>query len=481
VTARGTIASLALALAACVSVPEEAGFDQVRELTAERLGPRIHWRQGTQEDARADEEVNALLGSPLSADAAVQIALLENRHMQAVYEELGIAQAELVQAGLLRNPVFAGSVRFPDRPPTRLNIEFAVVQDFLDLLLRPARKAIAEAQFEETRLSVAAEVIDFAAQVRAAYYEALGAGQVADLRKLVVDAAEASADLARRLHEAGNISDLQLARELGSYEHARVDWARADAERLVAREELTRQMGLWGDRVHWRLPEGLPDIPAQEMPLETLESAAIGARLDLAAARRQSEVLARALGVTRDWRLLGETEIGVSSERDSDGQWVTGPELALSLPIFDQGQAEVAGAVARLRRADHLVIALAVEIRSEVRAARDQLLALRRLVEHYRGVVIPLHEATVALTQEEYNYMLVGAFELIAAKQAEYDAYQNYVETVRDYWITRSELGRAIGGDPSTDADSSGPTGVELPPTPMENEKHEQHSPKERA
>ncbi len=439
-----------LVLASCVSVDEEAGFPTVQGLLEARLEQRIHWRQGTSEDARAEREIDALLASPLTVEAAVQIALLENRNLQMDYERLGIARADLVQAGLLENPVFSTSVRLPDGSGSGTNLEFGLVQSFLDVLLRPVRREIARTRFSEAERSVAAAVVEFAAEVRRAYFEALGAEQAAALRGLIAEAAQASAELAFRLHEAGNISDLQYASELGLYEGARVAWARAEAERLAAREELTRHMGLFGTRVAWTLPDSLPELPETELALESLEARAIAGRLDLAAARKASEALAMQLGVTRDWRWLALFDLGVSTERDPDGQWVTGPELALELPLFDRRQGELARLATELRSADHHVIALAVEIRSEVRAARDRLLSMRRLVQHYRDVVIPVREAIVAGTQQEYDSMLVGAFELIAAKQSEYDVYHEFVEAVRDYWIARSELERALGGSPST-------------------------------
>ena len=83
-------------------------------------------------------------------------------------------------------------------------------------------------------------------------------------------------------------------------------------------------------------------------------------------------------------------------------------------------------------------------------------------------MVIPVREAAVTFTQQEYNYMLVGVFELIAAKQAEYDSYQEYLEAVRDYWIARAQLEHAIGGNP-------GRTTRAAPPSDGESSKHEVH------
>lgn len=437
---------IALAAAACATRPPDTTFEEVGRLTSERVAGRLHRRGEAGEDERAREEVLRLLAEPLTPASAVQVALLENHAFQAGYQDLGLARADLIDATTLPNPVLAGSARFPDGPG-RADLELSLVEGLVDLLLRPARTSIARTRLEATQLAVAAEVLERIAEVRQAYFTALGAQQAAAVRRLIVEAAETSAELGRRLHEAGNLSDLELVRELDLYEAARVAWARAEAERQEAREELTRLLGLWGTLVDWSLPTSLPELPGDDPPLGELESRAVATRLDLGAAQRETDALAQALGVTRDWRFLGMAELGVSAERDADGGWVTGPEIVLELPLFDRRQAGITRAVAELERADQRVIALAIDIRSQVRAARDRVIAQRRLVEHYRDVVIPLREAVVAQTQLEVNFMLLGAFELIAAKQAEYDAYHEYVEAVRDYWLARSELDRAVGAE----------------------------------
>lgn len=456
-------ASLGL-LAACAAVAPRTRFGDVEALAAERLPQRLHWRSGLPEDGEVARRVDELLAAPLDLGSAIQIALLENPELQATYEELGISQAHLVQAGLLQNPVFFASSRFPDGGPSRANVEFAITQDFLDILTRSARVRLAEAELERTVLQVADAVLSLAAEVGVAYYEALGAKQVAEMLRLTAEAAYASAELARRIHAAGNLSDRSLAIEQGMYESTRVEWARAEAAVLAAREELTRRLGLWGRDTDWTLPDGLPPLPPEELSLEALESRAMGRRLDLAAAKRSADVAAAALGLTRDWRYLAVLEVGVSSERESDGQVVTGPDLTLELPLFDQRQAAIAELEARLRQHDLRVEAMAIAIRSEVRALANRLLANRRLLEHYRDVVVPLREEIVQLTQEEFNYMLIGAFELILAKRDEYDAYQGYLETLTDYWTTRTELERALGGALSQD-DSAG-TPFEAAPEP---------------
>lgn len=437
---------LIVVITGCAQVPKEAGFGDVQKLVHQRIDYRLHWNQGSTADEQVARAIEELLKQELSVDAAVQIALLNNQNLQATYEDLGITQADVVEAGLLENPVFFGQARFPDKSPSMTNLEFEVTQNFLNILMLPARKKLAAMQFEEVKLRVADEVLKLAAEVRAAYYRAIGASQIEQMRQHIAEAGEASYEMARRMHTAGNTSDLNLAGEQGHYEQARMDYAQSTTLVVEFREQLIRLMGLWGAQAELKLAHQLPDVPAREITMDHLESLAIKNRLDLASARQEVEVLAQALGITLDWRWIGKADVGVSTERDPDGQWVTGPSLTLELPIFNQRQADIARLEAQLRQGQKRLAAQAVNIRSEVRALRSRLMMQRHLAEHYKKVIIPLQERIVHLTLQEYNYMLAGVFDLLIARQNELDTYQKYIETVRDYWITRAQIQRVVGG-----------------------------------
>ena len=212
--------SLVLLLGGCATVEPKGGFNDVQTLVSERSGEFLHWSQGTPEDAAVDERVRELLNGELTADAATQIALLRNQSLQATYETLGVSQADMVQAGLLKNPVFSGTVRPVVRGPSGTNVELDLAQNFLQLLMLPARKKLARTQFEEAKFRVAHEVLAFASEVRGAYYALQAARHVVQILRTATDAAGVSAELAERLHEAGNVSDLTLAREQSLYEDA---------------------------------------------------------------------------------------------------------------------------------------------------------------------------------------------------------------------------------------------------------------------
>lgn len=439
-----TVAAAVL-LAGCSGGPEDAGFPEVQRDVAKALPQEIRWNRGSKEDAEAAEAVRRLLEAELTVDAGVQVALLNDPHLQAEFEELGVAQADLVQAGLLSNPVFSAGVGFPSGSPGGTAWSLDVVQDFLDLLTLSARKDIARADLEAARLRVADAVLAHAARAKSAWYAAVGAAQAAEVRRRIADAADASAELAKRLREAGNLSELELARERGHAEEARRARARADAEAELAREDLNRALGLWGAQTSWKAPAKLPELPAAEAPLERLESVAVGRRLDLAAAVAGKRSAELRLGLARDLRWIGGFSAGAWAERDSDRQWIAGPRVSLAIPLFDRRQGEIAALEALARQRGDRIWADAVRIRSEVRAARIRVVAARALAEHQRDVVVPLRERIVELTQKEYNFMLAGVPDLIAAKQREYEAYVELVNGVRDYWTARAELERAIG------------------------------------
>jgi cobalt-zinc-cadmium efflux system outer membrane protein len=435
----GLLFCLVFFAAGCAQVPKEAGFNDVKGLVGRRVDYNLHWNQGTEADQEVEKAIEDLLMNELTPETTVQIALLNNPDLQAVYEDLGITQADVVEAGLLENPVLFGQARFPNRSEESTNYEFGITQNFLNILMLPARKKLSAIRFEQVKLRVADEVIQLVADVRKTYFFVLGARQIRDLRNEIALAAGSSFELAQRLHSAGNIGDLDLAKENAHFEQSRLELANSEAALLDAREQLTRLMGFWGPQTNWRLPGQLPDIPTDEIPLEHLESLAIENRLDLAAERKAVEALAQALGITIDWRWVGQIEVGISRERETDRTWVTGPSLAIELPIFNQRQADIARLEAQLRRSQKRLTAQAIEIRSEVRSFRNRLIMQRNLIDHYRRSVLPLREQIVDLT-------LVGAFDLLMAKQQEFEAYQKYIETLRDYWIVRADMQRSLGG-----------------------------------
>src|SRR5438128_2797613 len=430
-----------VALAGCAHVDPNPAFQELANTVHLRTGKRVQWNRGSAEDAEAQAATASLLSRPLSAGSAVQVALLNNHRLQATYEELGIAQADLVEAGLLRNPIFTFERRFPGQA-----LEMDVLKEFIDMLLLPLRKRIAAAQFEAAKLRVAHEVLVTAAETRAAFYEHQGDQQLVDLRKTVAAATERSAESALRMHEAGNLKNLDLATEQASHAQAKIELAKGQSEAAQSREKLNKLMGAFGDQTNWTVASRLPELPGSEVSASQLESRAIQQRLDLAAARQEFIAQARSLGIARADAILQQAEVGAHYEREISGEYAVGPSVNVPIPIFNQGQPAVARSSAKLRQSEQRYLALAADIRSDVRAARDKMLLSRRQVEYFKSTALPTRTRVTEESQLEYNAMQIGPFQLLQAKQEEVKTGAESVEALRDYWVARAELEKAVGG-----------------------------------
>ena len=428
-------------LAGCAHVDPNPAFRELANTVHLRTGKRVQWNRGSVEDAQAQAAVSFLLSRPLTAESAVQIALLNNHTLQATYEELGIAQADLVEAGLLRNPIFTFERRFPGQAA-----EIDLLKEFIDIVLLPLRKRIAAAQFEAAKLRVGHEILKTAAEVRAAFYEHQGDQQLVDLRKTVAEATERSAETALKMKEAGNLRNLDLANEQATHAQAKIELAKAQSEAVQSREKLNKLMGAFGAQTNWTVASRLPELPGGEVSTSQLESRAIQQRLDLAAARQQFIAEARARGIARAEAILEKAEFGAHYEREIEGTYSIGPSVNVPIPIFNQGQPASARASAKMRQAGQRYLALAADIRSDVRAARDKMLLSRREVEYFKSTALPTRTRVTEESQLEYNAMQIGPFQLLQAKQEEVKTGAESVEALRDYWVARAELEKAVGG-----------------------------------
>jgi outer membrane protein, heavy metal efflux system len=450
--------TLAVGLSACATVDQNQALQGLRANVGDRITQDIAWpRDATSRQAVADK-VAGLLTQELGFDAAVQIGLLNNPGLQARFAELGMANAERVQAGILSNPVLDVLIRPTTNPSDGSILEFGLAQNILDVILLPARERIAKAEYAKTQNAVAADVVRFVGEVRAAYVEAVGKQNKLAVAKEIAIASAASAELAERFHRAGNISDLQLSEEQAQHADMEVMVEDATLATDAAMEDFAKLLNVQPAQL--KLPTALPDLPSTETPLDNLEATALERRLDMAAARQDVSAHVEQLRLTTDSRLWKDIELKLDAEREPDGQWAIGPGIGLALPLFDQGGPAVAKAGAALLKAENELRALEAEIRAEVRKSAATVAAERRIAERYRKTILPLRQDIVRLKQEKYNFMLIGVFDVLVAKNEENEAYLDYVETIHDYWIARCALADALGGMalvPTTAASGANP------------------------
>ncbi len=443
---RYTSASLGTVfLIGCATVPRQGGFKSVATLSKQRTGATIIWDQDSKADKQVHRAVRKLLAHPLTASAAVQIALLNNPALQAKYERLGVSQADLVRAGLLSNPVLNFDILFPAAPYQAW--EAGITQNFLDILLLPARKKIAAAQFAAAKSNVANAVLALAQRTRSAYYRLVGDQQIVRLETTINQSAAAQLDLAKKLRQAGNTPPIAYDQQLTLYEHVRLQLAMDKAAQLEDHERLNALMGLWGSQGNWTVPSRLPVPPIHDVALKGLESLAIRHSLALAAARKQVRVAAIATRVAGITGMLPGASVGVDFVRDPDvTKNIAGPAISVPIPIFNQGQPEVAIAEARYRAAYRRYQALAVRTRAMVREAWIAMHAAHQEVLFYQRIMLPLRRRMVNETQLAYNGMYVSGFVLMQSKQAEIDTARHDVQALRRYWLARQKLRRVLGG-----------------------------------
>jgi cobalt-zinc-cadmium efflux system outer membrane protein len=396
-----------------------------------RLGLDVAWQ--TDVDPRVPEAVAALLDEPLDVDAALRIAMAQNRHLRAAFAELGVAAAGLAEATVL--------------PPTEVDIdhkfgisgdgsetEIEVVQDVLELLQIGQRRGVARSEIAAARARATAAAVDLAMDVEVAFYDVVAAQQELELRQTAFDAASAAAELTERMHAAGNTTDLALVRDRDQREQARVDLARAEVAVVEEREALNAALGLSGEDTSWTVATRLPEVPRDAPALDDLEQDAVAQSLDLVALRADAETAAGMVGLARLRAVLPGVGAGVAASRRDGGDWEVGPVLQVSLPIFDQQQGPRAKANAELRRTRHEITGTAVDLRAAARAARAVALEAHDEAVHIKDVILPLRNEILDQLVRQYNAMNASTFELLEAKRDLVDAGSQYIDALRRYW-----------------------------------------------
>ena len=440
------MAPLALAiLAGCTTVSPDALRADVDRLAQGRLGEVAPARPG---QSRSEAVQGLLAAGPLDAPAAVRVALLNSQSLQASLTTLEISEAERVQAGIPANPLLAVSRLREDQ---FVEIERLISFNVLNLLTLPWRVKYAGQKTELAKLQAAQAVIQHAANTRKAWFNAVAAQQAANYLRDAKEAAEAGAELARRMAKVGNWSRLQQAREQATLADIAAQLARAQQSAVAEREKLTRLMGLWGPQAQYTLPDRLPDLPDVLPERTEIEARALRERLDVRAAKDEARYVADSLGFTRVTGAINVLELGYQRNTTFDHasghkEVARGPEIEVTLPLFDWGQGRGARAQATYRQAAANVGAVAVQARSEVRESWHGWRTSYDVARHYRDEIVPLRKFINDETVLRYNGMLSSVWELLAEARNHIAAVNNSVAAQRDFWITDTDLNTALTG-----------------------------------
>lgn len=441
---RLAVALAAVLLSGCATFSGDGGFGAVAQATQDRIGQQGKVLRTDADRQALSELLQQKLKQPLTADDAVQIALLNNRGLQATYWSLGIAEADLVQAGRLQNPAF-GYKHTQGGGETA--IERTLGFNLVSLITAPLASRIEGRRFEQAKLAVADEALKVAAETRRSYFEAVAAAHALEYAHQVRDAAEAGAELGQRMQKAGNWSKLDAAREQTFHSEALAEAVRAGKQAFASREKLARLMGLPGAGAGaFTLPAHLPDLPAAPRELADAEQAALRNRLDVQAAKLETEHTASSLGLTRGTRFINVLELAAVRESASGQPRERGYEITLEIPLFDWGSARVARAEAVYMQSVNKLAEAAANAQSEARESYQDYRASYDLAKHYRDSVIPLRSQLAEETLLRYNGMLISTFELLADSREQATAVRAYIDALKEFWVAETNLEAAMGG-----------------------------------
>jgi len=439
---RAAAMAAALLLAGCASLAPDGGFGEVARNTQARIGAEPRLARDDNAARALQDDVRALLAQPLDMNGAVRVALLNHPGLQASYWQVGIAQADLVQASRLRNPALdfrrvggGGDIE----------IERTLTFNLIGAITMPLASRLEARRFEQVKLDVAAAIERHAADTRRAWVDAVAAAQALDYARRVDAAARASADLAGRMAQAGNMPQLDLARQQLFQAETSATLARAGTTALNARERLTRLLGLWGQDAQYQLPEHLPELPAAPVELREVERIALEQRLDVRAARSDAAATAANLGLTRATRFINALDLGAVSKNETGLPREHGYEMSIELPLFDWGGARSARAEALYMQAVQRVTEAAVNARSEARAGYLGYRSAYEVAAHYRDTVIPLRKRISHEVLLRYNGMLASSLELLADSREQAASVASYIDALKEFWTAQADLEAALG------------------------------------
>ncbi|APO78522.1 outer membrane efflux protein (plasmid) [Rhizobium etli 8C-3] len=465
------ISVIPFVLAGCVSSAEyarnEAGFTTVSSKTAAIASKRTVWVQNQQQARAASAQVRALLARKKSLDVetAVQIALLNNKGLQAAYADLGDSAADAWQSTMFLNPTVAVGLTGIGTPGLEAfkTVEGAVVTNILALATKKRDIEIADTRFRQAQLNAAVRTLQLAADTRRAWINAVAAWENVGQLQRAQATADAASELAQKLGETGAMTKGAQAREHVFVAELAGETAKARLAARLTKEELTRLMGLWGSDLDYQVPNSLPSLPRAVVKRDTIEAEALRNRIDLQVAKLELEATARSYGLTEATRYVTDLEIltGLETEREiEDGDKkvdTTGfAELEFAIPIFDTGKARMRKAELDYMRAANELAEKAINVRSEARSAYEAYRSNYDIARHYRNSVVPLRTKVEEESLLTYNGMITNTFELLTDTRDKINSILLSVNAKRDFWLAEANLAPAIygGGATATSAET---------------------------
>ena len=444
-----SIAVLAI-LSGCASVNIDQSIDRTNTETKSVSGASAQLLRTTEAKTARDRQVAELLASPLSQQAAVQLAIINSPALQTLLAERWGDMAQAAQGGRIANPMLSlERVRFLDE------LEFGRILAFglLDLLTLPQRNKIATARIAQAELQMTADVVGLVSQVRMAWVAAVAANESATYSQLVYESAQASAELAKRMQSVGNFNRLQRVRQQAFYADASTQLLSSQQTATATRESLIRLLGLKDSQINaLKLPERLPDLPKTFLTPAEVSRALASQRLDVRMAQSQLDAASKSQGLTLITSLT-DIELGVRRDTVKDtvegiSNTRKGYEIAIRLPVFDWGDAQRASmnaiTLAAANRLDATLVSAGSDLRESYSAYRTAYDASRQ----YRDEVLPLSKIIAEENGLRYNGMFISVFELLADHRSQINTVKAAIAAQQQFWQADAALQATLLGKP---------------------------------
>jgi len=439
--------SVIFLLFGCNRVPIDVNtpFQTVQSDVYHRTSQSISWASKEQNSSVIKPYIQNLVQHTLSSHDCIQIALLQNPRLQATYENLRIAAADLVQAGLFQNPLLGISLRFENVVDSNHIIEVGLIQNLLDILLKPMKKKLAATELKVIENEVVCKVLDLILNTKIAYYTLQALSQQVIFRKEMLKAQDARYEFAKRLFTAKNTPHLALSHEQALYEQAKIDLVAGEIAENEAKEKLQVLMGLSTSQIVWKIALDFDPIPSS-IDTSDIESQVLKNSIDLQMARNEIEATSVRVGIETKELVFPQVGIGIDTEFDSGQDGFIGPQAVIPLPFFDSGYAKETKNHAEVLKLYKTMAALAIEIQSAARKTCFRLDRTHKQSNYYRDTMVPLKEAITYETLLQVNAMQMAAFDLLLAKYQELDTKLKATDAYKDFWITFAELEMLLNG-----------------------------------
>jgi cobalt-zinc-cadmium efflux system outer membrane protein len=487
--------------AGCARVDPKPDYLRVGQAVGERTGFTDVY--DPEAEALVADRVAELLQQPLTVDDAVRIALLNNPAFQAQFAILGASRADLVQSTLWTNPSLSFAAAFPDGGG-RSRITAGLAQQIADLWQIPVRRKIAAAELERTLLATSHQGLGLVADVRVRCYRLLAAqSDEATIRETRAVAAHA-AELAQAQLAAGEVGLLDVNLAKAALLDVDLEVATLDRERRTATAELGGVLGLARQPQTWSLADELPAPPADLPDDAELIATALAQRFDaraafLAVTAAEGELVHQYLRVFPDLSLgvdlervedralpgrkiladtvrssiaagtLAAPSIQSRGERRIDKSQiinaVIGPGLTITLPIWDQNQAQIAKAALAVQQRRKEVESLLDQIAAEVQQAAATARNLQQQIQVYEREALPQAEQNVTTSQHLYEQGEQSILAVLTAQQLLLQRRRTYIEVRRDYAVALAMLEEALASRlPTPAAPTTNPALLEKEP-----------------